>query len=101
MQSDKLFSERQKELRGEFPDVYQYETIPIVNYEIQVIHIWKDVFGPPGTSLPWEIAFPIHSWTGIRKLSTTMLCRDHYGEFDTLRKNNMTLISMQCPQIPP
>ena len=24
----KLFSERQKELRGEVPDVYQYDTIP-------------------------------------------------------------------------
>ena len=39
-----IFSKRQKRLRGEFPDVYQYETIPH-ELRIQVIYIWRDAFG--------------------------------------------------------
>ena len=46
MQFFKLFSERQKELRGEVPDIYQYETIPN-KLRVQVIHIWRDAFGAP------------------------------------------------------
>ena len=41
-----IFSKRQKRLRGEFPDVYQYETIPN-ELRVQVIHIWRDAFGVP------------------------------------------------------
>lgn len=33
-----LFSKRQKRLRGEVPDVYQYETIP-PELRVQVVHI--------------------------------------------------------------
>ena len=39
-----LFSKRQKRLRGEVPDVYQYDTIP-EELRVQVIHIWIDVWG--------------------------------------------------------
>ena len=39
-----LFSKRQKRLRGEVPDVYQYETIP-QELRVQVVHIWRDVLG--------------------------------------------------------
>lgn len=39
-----LFSKRQKKLRGEIPDVYQYEKIPN-QLRVQVIHIVKDVLG--------------------------------------------------------
>ena len=39
-----LFSKRQKRLRGEVPDVYQYETIP-PELRVQVVHIWNDVWG--------------------------------------------------------
>jgi len=39
-----LFSKRQKRLRGEVPDVYQYDDIP-QELRVQVIHIWKDAFG--------------------------------------------------------
>ena len=39
-----IFSKRQKRLRGEFPDVYQYETIPN-ELRVQVVHIWYDAFG--------------------------------------------------------
>ena len=46
MQSDKLFSERQKEFRGEVPDVYQYDAIPR-ELRNQIIHIWRYAFGKP------------------------------------------------------
>jgi hypothetical protein len=39
-----LFSKRQKRNRGEEPDVYQYETIP-VELRVQIIHIIRDAFG--------------------------------------------------------
>ena len=39
-----IFSKRQKRLRGEVPDVYQYETIPH-ELRVQVIYIWKDLGG--------------------------------------------------------
>ena len=41
-----IFSKRQKQLRGEVPDAYQYETIP-ETLRNQVIYIWEDVFGEP------------------------------------------------------
>src|SRR5438309_7234161 len=39
-----LFSRRQRELRGEVPDVYTYDTIshPL---KVQVVHIWVDALG--------------------------------------------------------
>ena len=39
-----LFSKRQKKLRDEMPDVYQYKTIP-PELRVQVIHIWNDMWG--------------------------------------------------------
>ncbi len=39
-----LFSKRQKKLRGEFPDVYVYEEIPI-KLRVQIIHIIGDAIG--------------------------------------------------------
>lgn len=36
-----LFSRRQKRLRGEVFDVYQYETIPR-ELKVQIVHIWRD-----------------------------------------------------------
>jgi len=39
-----LFSKRQKKLRGEFPDVYQYEEIP-QEFRVQIIHIIQDTIG--------------------------------------------------------
>lgn len=37
-----IFSKRQKKLRGEMPDVYQYDDIP-KHLRIQITHIFKDV----------------------------------------------------------
>lgn len=39
-----LFSKRQKQLRGELPDVYTYDTIPRP-LKVQIIHMWKDALG--------------------------------------------------------
>jgi hypothetical protein len=44
-----LFSKRQKRLRGEVPDVYQYDDIP-QELRAQIIHIWQDAFGNPNLS---------------------------------------------------
>lgn len=55
-----IFSKRQKKLRGETPDVFQYEDIPH-HFRVQVVHIVKDVFGISdayGTDYP-ETAFEI------------------------------------------
>ena len=43
----KIFSKREKERRGEVPDVYQYDTIPN-ELRVQIIHIWRDTLGEPG-----------------------------------------------------
>ena len=40
----KIFSKRQKRLRGEVPDVYRHEIIPR-ELRVQVFHIWMDVWG--------------------------------------------------------
>lgn len=39
-----LYFKRQKKLRGEYPDVYQYEELP-ETLKIQIIHIWKETIG--------------------------------------------------------
>lgn len=39
-----LFSKRQKALRGETPDVFQYDTLPNA-LRVQIGYIWRDVLG--------------------------------------------------------
>ncbi|MHC7874974.1 STM4504/CBY_0614 family protein, partial [Klebsiella pneumoniae] len=39
-----LFSKRQKRLRGDVPDVYQYTNLP-QNFRVQVVHIVKSTIG--------------------------------------------------------
>lgn len=39
-----LFSKRQKKLRGEVPDVYQYEILE-QSFRVQVVHIIRDTIG--------------------------------------------------------
>ena len=77
MQFFKLFSERQKQLRGEVPDVYQYDTIP-GELRVQVIHLWEAALGKlhhnyPGNCLPIIVG---EAYESIHKV----LCY-HYGEF--------------------
>ena len=73
----KLFSERQKQLRGEVPDVYKYDTIP-PELRVQVIHLWEAALGKlpqnyPGNCLPIIVG---QAYEYIHKT----LCY-HYGEF--------------------
>ena len=42
-----LFSKRQKKLRGEYPDVYQYDNID-EKFRVRVVHIIKDTIGIEG-----------------------------------------------------
>ena len=42
-----LFSKRQKSLRGEYPDVYQYDNID-KKFRVQVVHIIRDTIGTEG-----------------------------------------------------
>jgi len=75
-----LFSKRQKRLRGEVPDVYQYDSIPRA-LRVQIIHIWKDAFGEPdegggyhSPNTASETFNHIHD----------VLCRE-YGMFDLIK----------------
>ena len=70
MYSDKLFSERQKELRGEVPDVYQYDAIPL-ELRRQVVWIMHDIFDYPYSSTAKAETY---------KFIHDTLCRA-YGEF--------------------
>lgn len=69
-----LFSKRQKRLRGEVPDVYQYTDLP-QSFRVQVVHIVNDAIGGDyGQGYPGgDIYHSIHN----------TLCRE-YGVF-TLR----------------
>lgn len=63
-----LFSKRQKKLRGEVPDVYQYENID-QSFRVQVIHIIRDTIGVQGD-------YPNKVYEEIHKI----LCKE-YGVF--------------------
>ena len=71
----KLFSERQKELRGEVPDVYKYDTIPRELRE-QVIHIWREAFGEPAAM--GELYHPGDTAAAYEFIHKTLIY--HYGE---------------------
>lgn len=66
-----LFSKRQKKLRGEVPDVYQYEKID-QSFRIQVVHIVRDTIGNEGT---YNLASN-KAYANIHKI----LCKE-YGVF--------------------
>lgn len=50
-----LYHKRQKRIRGEFPDVYQYKEFPN-SLKVQIVHIWKESLGQDRASLKWESA---------------------------------------------
>lgn len=66
-----LFSKRQKKLREEIPDVYQYEEIP-QKLKVQIVHIWKDAFG--------DITLYNSKTQQTTKKIYNILCRE-YGMF--------------------
>ena len=84
MKIHELFSKRQKRLRGEVSDVYQYEVIP-QELRVQVVHIWWDVWGKETISFshghrPYFNAYRVY------KNIHDVLCRE-YGIF-TLGKED-------------
>lgn len=64
-----LFSKRQKELRGEVPDVYQYNEISN-KLRVQIIHIVEESFGNDNNSHVANLYKEIHQ----------ILCKE-YGKF--------------------
>lgn len=70
-----IFSKRQKRLRGEMPDVYQYDTIPH-SLRVQIVHIMNDAIGEFNDDT-------YHYHADIRqgyKTAVQILCRE-YGVF--------------------
>ncbi|WP_336983763.1 MULTISPECIES: STM4504/CBY_0614 family protein [unclassified Cedecea] len=65
-----LFSKRQKKLRGEVPDIYQYTKISN-SFRVQVIHIVRDTIGE-------DVGYGEGS--GLYKLIHQTLCKE-YGVF--------------------
>ena len=48
-----LFHKRQKRLRGEYPDVYQYEELPN-KLKVQIVHMWKETMGEDYSGGQWN-----------------------------------------------
>lgn len=81
-----IFSKRQKRLRGEFPEVYQYEIIPD-ELRVQVIHIWRNAFGAPyrGNQYPQgslEAAYEFINETLCREYGLFTLSEDDDPDYD-------------------
>lgn len=68
-----LFSKRQKVLRKEVPDVYQYDEIPLP-LRGQIVHVLRDLFGSP---IDWDANGCEISFQHIHDV----LCRE-YGVFN-------------------
>ena len=73
-----IFSKRQKRLRGEVPDVYQYEIIP-KELRVQVVLIMKDIFDSPYSETAEAETY---------KFIHETLCRA-YGESPLGQNNNV------------
>ena len=61
-----LFSKRQKRIRGEVPDVYQYEAIP-PEVRVQVVYIWKDIWGEVDSRYDRKFGTPLHAYEFIHE----------------------------------
>ena len=74
-----IYSKRQKRLRGEVPDVYQYDTIS-EQLRVQVVHIVKDALGEPYFNQAWG-EWVYDGVSDAYHFIYTTLCRE-YGSFD-------------------
>jgi hypothetical protein len=79
-----LYSKRQKQLRGEVPDVYTYDNIsqPL---RVQIVHIWQDVLGNADQYRNPVLYRESEVFHAYRMIVET-LCRE-YGVF-TLNNDN-------------
>ena len=73
-----IFSKKQKRLRGEVPDVYQYDDLPD-ELRVQVIRILEDALGRPSKGSFGRFAYPDGGEEAYAFLHET-LCRE-YGVF--------------------
>lgn len=73
-----IFSKKQKRLRGEVPDVYQYDDLPD-ELRVQVIRILEDALGKPSKGAFGQFAYPDGGEEAYAFLHET-LCRE-YGVF--------------------
>ncbi len=69
-----LFSKRQRQLRGEVPDIFEYNEIP-QHLRVQVIHIWRDAIGEDKSEYSNTVA------ANLYKEVHDILCRE-YGLFE-------------------
>ena len=69
-----IFSKRQKNLRGETPDVYQYDQLP-KSLRVQIVHILFDTLGNQD-QYGWDLGKVRAAYESITKI----LCRE-YGVF--------------------
>ena len=73
-----IYSKRQKRLRGEIPDVYQYETIP-KELRVQVIQIWENAYEKPERHSLGGVYFSDGTADAYKFIHTTLL--HEYGCF--------------------
>ena len=74
-----IFSKRQKRLRGEFPDIYQYENLPL-EFRRQIIMITRDVIGTETWSRHYGTQGSLQITTNIYDQINAILCKE-YGLF--------------------
>jgi hypothetical protein len=76
-----IFSKRQKKLRGDLPDVYQYTMIP-KPLRVQIVHIWQDTLGDSR-----QYHDPYLRTKQIYSMIVEALCRE-YGVFSLVSTDN-------------
>ena len=79
-----IFSKRQKRLRGELPDVYQYDIIP-QELRVQVVHIWEAALGQLRLN-SWGALTPINTVEAYENIHKYLCYR--YGKFSLSEQQN-------------
>ena len=78
-----LFHKRQKRLRGDYPDVYQYEELPS-KLKVQLIHIWKETIGEDYSGGKWN---PSSENRNYLETCYNILCKE-LGVFELNKDDN-------------
>jgi len=80
-----LFYKRQKKIRGEYPEVYEYDKFPD-KLKVQIVHIWKETIGEDYSGGEWT---PSSDNRRYLKTFYNILCKE-LGVFE-LNKNDTYL----------
>ena len=86
-----IFSKRQKKLRGEMPDVYDYDDLP-KPLRVQIVHIWRDTLDANDSERYKFIVDTLCREYGVFALAETdSIMRNYIEEFFTffLQANNV------------